>query len=89
LKLGEIYENALQAAKETLGLVDPAPKTITRRVLRLDQIADSLLSLPTSLEFMDAVNPFLFKIPLRLGIDSVPCMGYPSPLIRDRTRRYN
>ncbi len=85
----KIFENAVQAAAESLGLSEPIPKTITRRLFRLDQIAASLISLPTSLQFMDALNPFLFRIPIRFGIDLVPCMGFPSVIIRGRTRRNN
>ncbi|NVM52813.1 MAG: hypothetical protein HWN66_03855 [Candidatus Helarchaeota archaeon] len=88
LKL-KIYENAIQASKEHLGLSDPIPKTKTRKILRLDQIASGIISFPTSLEFMDTFNPFIFRIPLRLGIDMLPTMGYPSTLVRGKIRRKN
>ncbi len=83
----KIYENAIQASKEHLGLSDPIPKTITRRVLRIDQLAKGLVSFPTSLKFMETFNPFLFKIPMRLGIDMVPTMGFPSAIVRGKLRR--
>jgi hypothetical protein len=83
----KIYENAIQASKEHLGLSDPVPRTLTRRVLRLDQLAANLINFPTSLEFMDTFNPFLFRVPIRLGIDMVTTMGYPSTIVRGIVRR--
>ncbi|TFG05540.1 MAG: hypothetical protein EU536_01500 [Promethearchaeota archaeon] len=88
LNLG-IYENAVQTAKEHLGFSDPIPRTLTRRLLHLDRLTTGLISFPTSLQFMDAFNPFLFRIPLRLGIDMIPCMGYPSIIVRGKVRRRN
>lgn len=85
----KVFENVVQASKEHLGLSDPVPKTITRKLLRLDSLASSLISFPTSLKFMDTFNPFLFRIPIRFGIDLVPCMGFPSSIVRGKTRRHN
>ncbi|MHA1278023.1 MAG: uroporphyrinogen decarboxylase family protein [Candidatus Helarchaeota archaeon] len=86
LKL-KIYENAIQASKEHLGLSDSIPKTMTRKVLWLDKLASNLINVPTSLEFMDTFNPFLFRIPIRLGIDMIPTMGYPSAIVRGIVKR--
>ncbi|MHA1651570.1 MAG: uroporphyrinogen decarboxylase family protein [Candidatus Helarchaeota archaeon] len=77
-----IFENIIQSSKEYLGLAKPTPKTIVRKVLWLDSLANNFLSFPTSLEFMDTFIPFLFRIPIRLGIDMVPTMGYPSSIVR-------
>ncbi|NVM29068.1 MAG: hypothetical protein HWN65_09500 [Candidatus Helarchaeota archaeon] len=88
LKL-KLYEDAVQAAKEHLGLSDPVQKTIKRRLFRLDQIAGGLFSMPTSLEFMNPFNPYLFRVPKRMGVDLIPTMGFPSGIVRGKIRRRN
>jgi len=88
LKL-KVYENAVQAAKEHLGLAPPLRKTIIRRIFQLDRKAGGLISFPTSLSFMNALNPFLFRFPIRLGIDMIPTQAYPSIIVRGKVRRHN
>jgi hypothetical protein len=85
----KIYKNAVQAAKEHLGLSEPTSrKPIVRRLLQIDRIASGLVSFPTSLDFMTTMNPFLFRVPIRLGIDMIPTQAYPSIIVRGKVRRH-
>jgi hypothetical protein len=36
---------------------------------------------------MDTFNPFLFRVPIRLGIDMITTMGFPSSIVRGKIRR--
>jgi hypothetical protein len=86
LKL-RIYEEVIQSSKEYLGLSAPMPKTAARKILPIDRLASGLISFPTSLEFMKTFDPFLFRIPIRFGMDMAPVMGYPSVVVRGKVRR--
>ena len=83
----KVYEDAIQASKEYLGFSDPVPKTLNRKIFQIDRIASGLITFPTSLEFMDSFNPFLFRLPLRLGVDMIPTLGFPSTITRGKIRR--
>ncbi|MHA1785971.1 MAG: uroporphyrinogen decarboxylase family protein [Candidatus Helarchaeota archaeon] len=81
------YEAAVQAAKEHLKLSKLAPKTWIRKAFFIDKIAESVISAPTSLEFISNVQDLTFYMPRRLGIDMITSWGFPSVIIRGKTRR--